>query len=741
MTIRGCFLIIFIYNIFSLESIFLRTAGVYLLIRCSPLLEQSDLALTIIMITGAVTAFFAASVGLFQNDIKKVIAYSTMSQLAREYIIFIILRHRTIFENVIKNRIYLIDEYIFSFLTKLYYYLLNYFYSWRDIIEFSNIYLSSTEKELNEVEIISTRINKISKLEIELNNDRKIRLNPYYITGFTDGDGCFLINIRPKSDTITGYLVGLSYKIHLHWKDKVLLESIKEYFDNKGIITVRKSGHVEYVIQRQKDLNIIIDHFDKYSLITQKRSDYELFKQVYALIKNKQHLTLDGLKKIISIKAVFNKGLPDYLKVAFPDIIPVLRPEFPYLNEFNSYWVTGFVDAEGCFYVTKRNNSKGVALLFKIAQHQRDAELLKNFVRYFNCGRFYCTSGTNESYYIVTNFNDINQKIIPFFNKFPLNGVKILDFNDFKRIAELRGVKAHLKTEGLEEIKQIKSGMNKGRIFNKLERNLISFNAVSNKRTYSTLSNYTIWKMKRNYSILSINQDLKENIFNQWLAGLIDGKGQIIVSKKGYASLKIIMSVKDKSALYEIKHKYGGSIKSIAGGHSLRYKLHHKKGLLNLISGINGLIRNPARILQLNKMCVLYNIKLLEPISLSYFNGWFSGFIDAEGSIHINEKSSQLIISITQKNKYLLDQLIKLYSGRVKILSTKEAFEYSIYRKKEILDLIDNYFKYSPLKSSLRYKLSLIKDFYHYQEYINIDINQLEKFNDWIKFKNKWDKL
>jgi len=57
------------------------TAGVYLLIRCSPLIEQSEFALTVIMITGAVTAFFAASVGLFQNDIKKVIAYSTMSQL------------------------------------------------------------------------------------------------------------------------------------------------------------------------------------------------------------------------------------------------------------------------------------------------------------------------------------------------------------------------------------------------------------------------------------------------------------------------------------------------------------------------------------------------------------------------------------------------------------------------------------------------------------------------------------
>jgi NADH-quinone oxidoreductase subunit L len=50
------------------------TAGVYLLIRCSPLIEQSQLALNIILMFGAITAFFAASIGLFQNDIKKIIA-------------------------------------------------------------------------------------------------------------------------------------------------------------------------------------------------------------------------------------------------------------------------------------------------------------------------------------------------------------------------------------------------------------------------------------------------------------------------------------------------------------------------------------------------------------------------------------------------------------------------------------------------------------------------------------------
>jgi NADH-ubiquinone oxidoreductase chain 5 len=57
------------------------TAGIFLLIRCSPLIEYSGLTLTAITIFGSLTAFFAATVGLVQNDIKKVIAYSTCSQL------------------------------------------------------------------------------------------------------------------------------------------------------------------------------------------------------------------------------------------------------------------------------------------------------------------------------------------------------------------------------------------------------------------------------------------------------------------------------------------------------------------------------------------------------------------------------------------------------------------------------------------------------------------------------------
>ena len=62
------------------------TAGVFMLARLSPLFELSHTALTVVTFIGAFTAFFAATVGLVQNDIKRVIAYSTCSQLGYMFV-------------------------------------------------------------------------------------------------------------------------------------------------------------------------------------------------------------------------------------------------------------------------------------------------------------------------------------------------------------------------------------------------------------------------------------------------------------------------------------------------------------------------------------------------------------------------------------------------------------------------------------------------------------------------------
>jgi NADH-ubiquinone oxidoreductase chain 5 len=64
-----------------LHAATLVTAGVYLLVRSSPILEYSSTALLVITLIGASTAFFAATCGLVQNDLKRIIAFSTISQL------------------------------------------------------------------------------------------------------------------------------------------------------------------------------------------------------------------------------------------------------------------------------------------------------------------------------------------------------------------------------------------------------------------------------------------------------------------------------------------------------------------------------------------------------------------------------------------------------------------------------------------------------------------------------------
>ena len=140
----------------------------------------------------------------------------------------------------------------------------------------------------------------------------------------------------------TGYSIELVFKITLHSRDRALLEKIQSFF-GVGTVTVRSDGCVQYWVGSIKDLQVIVNHFDSYPLISQKWSDYQLFKQVVELIKLKQHLTKEGLEKIVSIKAVLNNGLSDQLKAAFPDIDPATRPQIKNKIILDPHWVSGFV--------------------------------------------------------------------------------------------------------------------------------------------------------------------------------------------------------------------------------------------------------------------------------------------------------------------------------------------------------------------------------------------------------------
>lgn len=83
-------------------------------------------------------------------------------------------------------------------------------------------------------------------------------------------------------------------------------------------IYIKKDNSAYFLALSEKDLEIIIKHFDNSPLISNKFADYQLFKQVFELVKNKEHLTKEGLSKIVAIKASMNLGLSDKIKSSFP---------------------------------------------------------------------------------------------------------------------------------------------------------------------------------------------------------------------------------------------------------------------------------------------------------------------------------------------------------------------------------------------------------------------------------------
>ena len=92
----------------------------------------------------------------------------------------------------------------------------------------------------------------------------------------------------------------------------------------QGIGNISKpnsASTVEFRVNILKELvNVIIPHFDNYPLITKKHSDYLLFKQVVLLKANKEHSTLEGIRKAVTLKSSLNTGLSTELKEAFPEI-------------------------------------------------------------------------------------------------------------------------------------------------------------------------------------------------------------------------------------------------------------------------------------------------------------------------------------------------------------------------------------------------------------------------------------
>lgn len=163
----------------------------------------------------------------------------------------------------------------------------------------------------------------------------------------------------------------------------------------------------------------------------------------------------------------------------------------------------------------------------------------------------------------------------------------------------------------------------------------------------------------------------------------------------------------------ELENEYGGYIKGITNVNAVRYRLHNRAGLMVLVQDLNGLLNNPKRISQFKKVCAVYNVSYLSSIPLSYSSGYLSGLFDSDGSIYINIISKQVFITISQKSPELLNFICSIYGGKVYTANADHtAYKWTIYRKNDVVNLVDSYFYNNPCVSAKRNRFEMVKSFY-----------------------------
>ena len=130
--------------------------------------------------------------------------------------------------------------------------------------------------------------------------NKKTSMEGSYITGFVDGEGCFMISFNKREKLVTGIEVRPSFSIGQNKRNLKILELIRDYFGCGAIRFSKKDQCYKYEVRSIGDLRKkIIPHFQKYPLKTDKKNDFQIFSCICDLVASSKHLNKEYLEEII----------------------------------------------------------------------------------------------------------------------------------------------------------------------------------------------------------------------------------------------------------------------------------------------------------------------------------------------------------------------------------------------------------------------------------------------------------
>lgn len=130
-----------------------------------------------------------------------------------------------------------------------------------------------------------------------------------YITGFTDGEGCFSVSFSHRKKMNFGIEVRPSFSVSQNRRNLEIIKEFRNFFGCGGIRFSKIDQNYKYEVRSLENLvKVIIPHFQKYPLRTSKEKDFNLFTQICSLMNQNLHLNRDGLINIIDIAYQMNES-------------------------------------------------------------------------------------------------------------------------------------------------------------------------------------------------------------------------------------------------------------------------------------------------------------------------------------------------------------------------------------------------------------------------------------------------
>ena len=134
-------------------------------------------------------------------------------------------------------------------------------------------------------------------------------LHPWFVTGLTEGEGCFCVSFALRRKMRTGLEVRPSFSLSLNRKDLAILEQLRDYFGCGWIRESKGDRTFKYESRSIEDLrSSIVPHFESFPLVGSKARSFAGFSEICQMVGQGDHLDRDGLKKIVAVAYEMNLG-------------------------------------------------------------------------------------------------------------------------------------------------------------------------------------------------------------------------------------------------------------------------------------------------------------------------------------------------------------------------------------------------------------------------------------------------